>query len=257
LKLAVVLPHKDRDVYKNFQKYYLSDYLSKQGIEHKLFFCEQRDNLLFSRAMAINVGVLFALEHYAPDYLVIGDIDLVPLTVDYTYPGTAEVWFGNAGGIKLLTTDFLLVNGYNNIFRGWGYEDSEFWYRLDVLGVPVTYWKYKALEGTTMVDLEMNTLDSYAHSLNYFGGLTNIRFFHPQEVDVTKHINTVYPKTWLTDDIKTQNAKLSDSIKALPKYELIPYFMRHGLHEINPRKIEVIDLTAKTIEISFNSLTIA
>lgn len=256
MRLAVILPHRNRDVYKDFQKEYLPNYLSKQGIEHRVFFCEQQDNLLFSRAVAINVGFSFALENYAPDYVVVGDIDLVPLTVDYAYTNTSEVWFGNAGGVKVLTNEFIIANGYNNYFRGWGYEDSEFWYRLDVMGIKMIDWKYTAADGTTMVDLEMHAADSLEHSLGYFGGQTNVRFYHPKEVDVTRHVNTIYPKTWLTEDIKANNADLCVAIKSLPKQDAIPYFMRNGLNQINTKKVEVLSATNNCVEIAFKTLQV-
>lgn len=251
-KLAVILPHKDRDAYKEFQKEYLPDYLFRHGIEHKLFFSEQADNSLFSRSMSINVGFLYAVTDYEPTYVVIGDIDMVPLNIDYRYAGIAETWFGNAGGVKIKTNDFMLVNGFNNNFRGWGYEDSEFYFRLDTLGVVHREWKRTVPCGAEMVDLEMQSQDSRLHSLGYFGK-ENPRFYHPKEKEITKHITAVYPKTWLTGEIKASNAKLCDTIKALPKGEAIPYFLKNGLNQINLETISVISNSKRIAEVSFNS----
>ncbi len=256
MKLAVIVPTKNREVYKTFQKSYLPAYLNKQGIIAKVFFVEQQDNLLFSRAAAANAGVLYALETYNPDYLVFNDVDLVPLNVSYTYNKSAEIWFCNAGGIKILTKDFILINGYNNSFRGWGYEDSELCHRLNTFEVPNVQWNLEAPNGTEMVDLEMSTLDSRAHSIGYFGGLTNLRFYHPREVAVTSGVNTIYEKTWLAPTIKQNNADLCDAIKSLPKPDALSYFMRHGLNQINTKNITVVSDTDTLAEISFNSLTI-
>lgn len=256
MKLAVIFPTQNREVYKTFQKSYLPAYLNKQGITAKVFFAEQQDNLLFSRSRAVNAGVLYALETYSPDYLVISDVDLVPLNVPYTYNKSAEVWFCNAGGLKILTKDFILINGYNNSFRGWGYEDSELWHRLDTFGVPNVDWKFEAPKGTEMVDLEMINRDSRAHTTGYFNGLTNLRFYHPSEVAVTSGVNTIYEKNWLDPNTQQNNAALCDAIKSLPRLDALPYFMRHGLNQINTRNITVVSDTDTSAEISFNSLTI-
>ena len=257
MKLAVISATQNREVYKTFQKSYLPAYLKRQGIAAKVFFSEQSDNLLFNKSKALNAGVTYALETYSPDYLIVNDIDIVPLIVPYTYDKSAEVWFGNAGGLKIKTNDFILINGYNNSFKGWGYEDSELLHRMNIFGVPSVDWKFAAPEGTEMVDLEMMNHDSKAHSEKYFNGRTNLRLYHPREVAVTSGINIIYEKNWLDPVTQQQNSALCDAIKSLPIADAIPYFMRHGLNQINSKKITVVSETDEYAELSFNSLTIA
>ena len=236
MKLAVILPHKDREVYKEFQKVYLTEYLKAQNIEHKVYFVEQKRDGLFNRAKSINVGVKFAEKDFLPEYLVISDIDMVPINIEYSYAGFAEVWFGNAGGVKVLLSDFMAVNGFNNKFEGWGYEDSEFWNRLNVLQIKNNIWKLYHPEAE-LVDLELRSSDTKIHSKEYYGIPNPPRFFMPSEKEVTRHIDVLYPKTWLFPYQKQNNANLCDSIKKKPQTEAIDYFRLNGVNEISLESI--------------------
>lgn len=247
-KLALILPHKDREIYKEFQRTYFPAYLHRQNIDYKVILCEQKNLNTFNRAKTINMAFKFASEKYKPDYIVVGDIDLVPLNIDYRYRGIAEVWFGNAGGLKISSKAFTKANGFNNNFVGWGYEDSEFWRRLQVLDIEVEVWKERLLYPAEMVDLEMHNLDSRGHSFSYFG-MDNPRMFHPSEKEITKHIRTLYPKTWLTDEGKANNAAFCNSIQAMPKEEAINYFKVNGLNEIKLSDVQFVSDINNLVEV--------
>lgn len=247
MKLAVLLPHRDREAYKEFQKEYLTKYLFNRGIEHKVFLCEQKNDKLFNRSKSINVAFTLALEDYRPDYIVVSDIDFVPLNVDYAWKNFAEVWFGNAGGVKVLASDFILVNGFNNTFAGWGYEDSEFWDRLDTFSIHPQEWKTYA-HTAEMVDLEMTSSDSLEHSVSYFG-YSGPRFYKPSEREETKHIDIVYKKSWLTPEGRENNAKLCDSIKTMARDEKVQYFKNNGLNQLSINDVCIESDSATVAEV--------
>jgi hypothetical protein len=249
-KLAVILPHKDRREFKEFQASYLPYYILNQGIDCKVFFCEQTGGGIFNKSKTLNFGFKFCMEDYNPDYVVVGDIDMVPMSIDYRWGGIAEAWFVNAGGLRILASDFTRVNGYNNNFRGWGYEDSEFWFRLDCFGVKNRRWAPPPK--SEMVDLEMQSLDSKSFSLSYFG-CDNPRFFHRSENPVTKHITFMPKKTWYTEDNKKRNLGLMESVRAMPKEERMFYFMSNGLNEISLGEINVNSNGSHVAEISYES----
>lgn len=235
-RLAVLLPHRDRKEFKDFQISYLPNFVKSQGIDCKIFFCEQKDDKVFNRSRCINFAFKFCMENYSPDYVVVSDIDIVPFVVDYGWHGVAEAWFMNAGGMKILSTDFEMVNGYNNNFYGWGYEDSEFWFRLDCFGVKNRRWP--APTGTEMVDMEMHEGDSKAVSLSYFGS-DNPRFFHCKEKEETKCINFKPKKTWYNEKNKKRNVDILHTIRSMPQDERLKYFKSNGLNEINLRDLNV------------------
>lgn len=246
MRLAVVLPYQNRELYKEFQKQYLTNYLSDKNINHRIFFCEQNNNNVFNRSKTINFGVKFAIEYYRPDYLVISDIDTVPINVDYVYKDLAEVWFMTAGGVKISTKDFIKVNGFNNKFEGWGYEDSEFWHRLNVFNIKNEEW-HKSVKKAELIDLELFEEDSLKYSKSYFGLDVPPRVYKSAEHSLTKDICVQYPKTWLTKQYRDKNSELYDFIKSMSKSKSIDYFIKNGLNEL---KIEDVILESRTDTIS-------
>lgn len=249
-RLAVLIPHRDRKEFKEFQISYLPNFIKSQGIDCKIFFCEQKDAQIFNRSKSLNFAFKFCMEEYNPDYVVSSDIDMVPFKVDYHWRGIAEAWFMNAGGIKVLASDFLKVNGYNNDFFGWGYEDSEFWLRLDCFGVKNERWR--APPETELVDLEMRTTDSEAFSLSYFGS-NNPRFFHYGEKQETKHIHYKPQKTWYNEHNKKKNDNLIRSIREMQKEERLSYFGCHGLNEIDLERVEIESNGREFAEIAYKA----
>jgi hypothetical protein len=247
MKLAVLVPHKDREVYQQFQRQYLTTYLEKQGINHNIVFCEQQNNELFNKSKTLNVAFQFAYTNYNPDYVIVNDVDIVPLNLDYSYNNTAEVWFGDAGGVKLLSSDFIRVNGYNPNFKGWGYEDSEFWHRLQINDVKHKKWSDFAVQAE-MINLEIEG-DSLSVSQSYFGTVNPPRFFAPSEHPLTSHITIKHPRTWDTPDGRQQNAELCDGIKLLPKTDAIRYFLENGLSQVASTPSVVISETDTVAEI--------
>jgi hypothetical protein len=247
MKLAVLVPHKDREVYQQFQRQYLTTYLEKQGIPHNIVFCEQQNNELFNKSKTLNVAFQFAYKNYNPDYVIVNDVDIVPLNLDYSYNDTAEVWFGDAGGVKLLSSDFIRVNGYNPNFKGWGYEDSEFWHRLQINDIKHKKWSDFAVQAE-MINLEIER-DSLSVSQSYFGTVNPPRFFAPSEHPLTSHITIKHPRTWDTPDGRQQNAELCDGIKLLPKTDAIRYFLENGLSQVASTPSVVISETDTVAEI--------
>ena len=227
VKLAVLVPHKNREIYQQFQKQYLTAYIKNQGIPHNVVFCEQRNDEIFNKSKTLNVAFQFAYNNYRPDYVIVNDVDTIPLNLDYSYNGTAEIWFGNAGGVKLLSSDFVQVNGYNPNFKGWGYEDSEFEHRLYINNIEHRRWSDFAVQAE-MINFEIDK-DSLSFSQIYFGKENPPRFYAPSEHPLTSHIVVKHPRTWYTLDYKKQNAQLLDRVKLLPKTEAIKYFLENGL----------------------------
>jgi len=251
MKLAVLIPHRDREEFKSFLASYLPRFLLERNMDFKVIFCEQKDKELFSRSITLNMAFKFAMLDFQPDYVVTSDVDMVPVkNVNYEWEGENKVWFVNAGGLKCLSSDFAEVNGYNNTFRGWGYEDSEIWKRLDVFGKKVNRWSPP--QDCLIVDMEMpEKTDSASASLNYWGD-HNPRFITPHEFEPTKGMKKPL-KTWYSENKRKSNSDLIESIKAMPEEEMRHYFMFNGLNHTDASKIQVEYNSASLAEISYDS----
>jgi len=107
------------------------------------------DKYRFNRASLINIGFQYVTspDRKTPcDYIVMHDVDLLPLNHDlpYKYPQPHSVTHVAApglhpkynyssfiGGILVVpSTVFRAVDGMSNVYWGWGLEDDEFFVRL-------------------------------------------------------------------------------------------------------------------------------
>lgn len=87
-KLAVLIPF--RDVFEELLIFapYITRFLEFKKIPHHLFVLNQAGPYRFNKGALMNVGFLYTKDKY--DYLVIHDIDFLPLNKDLSYdsPGS-------------------------------------------------------------------------------------------------------------------------------------------------------------------------
>uniref|UniRef100_A0A7E4V9W8 Beta-1,4-galactosyltransferase 7 n=1 Tax=Panagrellus redivivus TaxID=6233 RepID=A0A7E4V9W8_PANRE len=145
--LCILIPYRDRweELLQLVPE--LNRFLNRQHVDHRFIVLNQTDSNRFNRASLINVG-WFEADRLHCTYMVMHDVDLIPLNpdLDYRFPGEGVVRHIAAGayhpkvrydypkfigGILMLTMhDFKLVNGMSNKYWGWGLEDDEFYLRL-------------------------------------------------------------------------------------------------------------------------------
>ena len=251
MKLAVLIPHRDRDEFKDFLACYLPHFLTERGLDFKVIFCEQMDREMFSRSITVNMAFHFAMQDFQPDYVVVGDVDMAPVrNVDYEWKGENNVWFVNAGGLKCRSSDFMEANGYNVTIRGWGYEDSELWKRLEIYGKKISRWSPP--EDCVIVDMEMSeNANSEATSMSYWGS-NNPRFLKSSEFEPTTGM-TKPAKTWYSETRKTHNSSMVNSILSMPTDEMRLYFMKNGLYQTDYSKCMVLCNSPTVAEIGYDS----
>jgi hypothetical protein len=145
-KLAVCVPYRNRKTHLDTFVPYLSGFLDKRNIEHKIFICNQADEKPFNRGMMKNIAFKEACKE-GFDYFAFHDVDLLPAddSCDYSYPHkhpvhlcvlksdedfklSYEQYFG--GCVLFTKEQFERVNGYYNGYWGWGYEDDDLFYRV-------------------------------------------------------------------------------------------------------------------------------
>ena len=140
MKLGVLVPYRNREEHLNVFLPHIEIYLSNQNIDYEIIISEQSQDSPFNRGMLLNIAFLKAKE-YKCDYIVLHDIDMLPIDADYSYPEfpkhmitdlqlppkvdrvMEEYYFG--GATIFSTKHFELVNGFSNNYWGWGFEDDD------------------------------------------------------------------------------------------------------------------------------------
>ena len=135
-KLGVIVPFRNRYEHLVEFKSKIVEYLNNKNIQYELIIVQQDDARLFNRGMLLNIGFKEATKLKC-DYVVFHDVDMLPVDVDYSYSDTPihlatdnipfESYFG---GITLFPSElFEKVNGFSNLYWGWGFEDDDLRYR--------------------------------------------------------------------------------------------------------------------------------
>lgn len=133
--LAVIVPFRER--INQLLRFipHMHSFLSKQNISHEFYVVNQADKYRFNRGYLINVGFLLSRNHST--YMVMHDVDLLPLNseLSYRFPtnGPFHLSAPNlhpnyhyetyVGGVLLIQNKhFQLVNGFSINYWGWGLE---------------------------------------------------------------------------------------------------------------------------------------
>lgn len=165
-RVAIIIPFRDRPQHLQTLLYNLHPILLRQQIDYQIFVVEQKGSESFNRAMLMNVGYVEALKQRSFDCFIFHDVDLLPeddrnlytcpeqprhmsVAVDkfkYRLP-YADLF----GGVSAMSRDhFRLVNGFSNVFWGWGGEDDDMANRIKAHGLhisryPANVARYKML----------------------------------------------------------------------------------------------------------------
>lgn len=165
-RVAIIIPFRDRPKHLQALLYNLHPMLLRQQIDYQIFVVEQKGSDAFNRAMLMNVGYVEALKERPFDCFIFHDVDLLPeddrnlytcpeqprhmsVAVDkfkYRLP-YADLF----GGVSAMSREqFRLVNGFSNVFWGWGGEDDDMANRIKAHGLhisryPANVARYKML----------------------------------------------------------------------------------------------------------------
>jgi hypothetical protein len=145
MKLGVIVPFRDRE--EHLEKFIkqVPSYLTNNNIEYELIVVEQSDKKPFNRGKLLNIGFIEARKLNC-DYVVFHDVDMIPVDVDYSYSDiplhlATEFELENDklknlsfddyfGGVTMFSkTAFEKINGYSNLYWGWGFEDDDLLFR--------------------------------------------------------------------------------------------------------------------------------
>lgn len=161
--VAILIPHRNREKHLLYLLHHLHPFLQRQQLHYAIYVIQQAGDATFNRAKLLNVGYLEALKDHNWECFIFHDVDLVPendhnlyvcdkqpkhLVVGRNVTGYKLRYKGYFGGVTALTKEqFLQVNGFSNIYWGWGGEDDDLRIRvtlqkMEILRPPANVARY-------------------------------------------------------------------------------------------------------------------
>jgi hypothetical protein len=146
MKLGIIVPYRDRESHLEKFRDGINSYFKNNKIKYELIIVEQSDDKPFNRGKLLNIGFIKAKE-MGCDYIVFHDVDMVPIEVDYSYSEIPlhlatnfELEYDKSknlqfddyfGGVTMFGSEtFERINGYSNLYWGWGFEDDDLLFRV-------------------------------------------------------------------------------------------------------------------------------
>ncbi|XP_071536173.1 beta-1,4-galactosyltransferase 4-like [Panulirus ornatus] len=161
-KVAIIVPYRDRQHQVGPFLNHMHTFLRRQQLNYSIYFVEQYGSDLFNRARLLNVGFLEARKEGPWDCYAFHDVDMLPendfhlyhcspqprhlavATSNNNYRSSHSLRYNTYfGGACLMTEAHIKrVNGWSNIYWGWGGEDDDMWRRIAFTDMAV--WRYPA-----------------------------------------------------------------------------------------------------------------
>uniref|UniRef100_UPI00358ECD4F beta-1,4-galactosyltransferase 4-like isoform X2 n=1 Tax=Myxine glutinosa TaxID=7769 RepID=UPI00358ECD4F len=221
-KVAVLVPCRDREKHLTHLLANLHPILQRQQLHYTIYVIHQAGDFMFNRAKLLNAGFLEAMKDAAWDCIILHDVDLIPeddrnlylcgqqprhLVVGRNSTGYILRYKGYFGGVTALSAQqFRAVNGFSNIFWGWGGEDDELRQRVEYLGMwverpPAEVARYTMIlhgrdEHGNRINSERIVLLHRPREMMYSDGMSTCRYkflsrtVHPLYINVTVDIGT-------------------------------------------------------------------
>ncbi|XP_013409688.1 beta-1,4-N-acetylgalactosaminyltransferase bre-4 [Lingula anatina] len=150
----IVIPYRDRDEHLRILLNNLHPFLQKQQLDYGIYVVEQAEGSHFNRGMLMNIGFIEGLRVSNYSCVIFHDVDLLPENDNNFYscpqqPRHMSVaidkfnyrlpYASLFGGITALRVEQMKnVNGYPNVYFGWGGEDDDFSDRVRSKGYQIT-----------------------------------------------------------------------------------------------------------------------
>nr|VZI23987.1 unnamed protein product [Spirometra erinaceieuropaei] len=152
-RIALIIPIRDRWEHLHLLFRSLVPLLRSQNLCFLIVLAEQAPGQPFNKGLLMNAGVIEALNFMPFHCVAFHDVDLIPISTNLSYAcpsyprhlstqidkfNFSLPYVGLVGGVLAVPLDqFLRVNGFSNMFWGWGAEDDDFFERLMFIGLPV------------------------------------------------------------------------------------------------------------------------
>ncbi|PAA61655.1 hypothetical protein BOX15_Mlig001508g4, partial [Macrostomum lignano] len=173
--VAVMVAFRNRDFHLRLLLNRLHRMLRRQLIKYTVFVVEQTGPEPFNRGMLMNVGVVEALKLASFDCFIFHDVDMIPEHDRNVYlcdenarhlasaidEMRYHVMFYNYLGavLAMSSKNFFRINGFSNVYWGWGNEDDDISARTMEAGMlvsrpPPTLGRYKMVRHPKAVRIE-------------------------------------------------------------------------------------------------------
>jgi hypothetical protein len=177
MKLGIIVPYRDRESHLTKFLEGVKSFLKTKKIKYEIIIVEQSDDKPFNRGKLLNIGYLKAKE-LGCSYVVFHDVDMVPIEVDYSYSELPmhlatnfELEYDKSknlsfddyfGGVTMFSADtFERINGYSNLYWGWGFEDDDLLFRVNQKKIPLDTKIIGRDENKKLYGLSFSGTDSY------------------------------------------------------------------------------------------------
>jgi len=255
-KVGIIVPFRNRWEHYTIFKGHIEKYLLSKGYKYSLIIVEQDNASAFNRGKLCNIGFLEA-KSQGCSHVVFHDIDILPIEVDYSYSDhpihliSEDLPFDSYfGGVTLFPVDqFEQINGFSNLYWGWGFEDDDLRYRciknkLNLLPIKEVY-----LPGdiNTLIYNGWNSYSIYKNTLTF------IRDF---EIEIKLRLDEVtYNHEAQKDDFVIMNIEGSDfklKYTSFKRFYLEVFDKKHQIYTLNSK---ISDLRNFVINIKYYSRT--
>uniref|UniRef100_A0A0P6DTX1 Beta-1,4-N-acetylgalactosaminyltransferase n=1 Tax=Daphnia magna TaxID=35525 RepID=A0A0P6DTX1_9CRUS len=152
-RVNIVIPYRQRQEQLRVFLHYFHRYLPLQQIAYRIIVIEQSAENEFNRGKLFNVGFVESEKRFPSDCYIFHDVDLIPQSLNNIYACTGMPrhlssavdtfnyqlpYCGILGGVVAMRSHhFRKVNGYSNMFYGWGGEDDNLYFRVSQAGLNV------------------------------------------------------------------------------------------------------------------------
>lgn len=159
-KVAILVPYRDREEDLRIFLHNIHPFLRVQLLEYTVYLIEQMDKKHFNRAVLLNIGYAEAMKQKKYDCIILHDIDKFPENthnlytcgdkpvhmisrvryVGQEYRNTEKYFYKEYfGGVTAIAPrQFQQINGFSNMFWGWGSEDDDLYKRMHFHGLETT-----------------------------------------------------------------------------------------------------------------------
>ena len=168
ISTSIIIPFRNRTDQLNILLMNLHPFLIQQQISYQIFVVEQVDDYRFNRGKLLNIGYAEGMRlRPSSCCFVFHDVDLIPEHEKNVYAcsrtgprhmsAAVNTFRYNLlyrelfGGVTAVTRkEFKQLNGFSNMFYGWGGEDDDFSSRIRNLGLRIARWDMRVSRYTML-----------------------------------------------------------------------------------------------------------
>ncbi|CAH8642192.1 unnamed protein product [Heterobilharzia americana] len=181
ISAAIIIPYRNREEHLRILTNHLHGFLRHQRVSYTIFVIEQIGTTKFNRGALLNSGFLEVSRFQEYDCFVLHDVDKLPEDDRLTYTckshplhfssalrstGYKLLYSGFFGGVVAFTREqFRKVNGFSNLYEGWGGEDDDLLIRVEKSGYKIS-----------RVRAEIGRYYSLSHEVDKFNEMNPNRF---------------------------------------------------------------------------------